>query len=159
MNPAMNRIILLFLLIVLSLSAGCTSPLPEPCSRNLTPAIIPGREAYAVTLSSSPGLPLSPDPGPGASTSCLYRYRWLATDGIFLSWKGPDFIVREIGNDTVTDNSTIYWTWREPDLPVSGHDVRITLEVRNAGGSTVLGTTTISIGWEGETAVVRKNGG
>jgi hypothetical protein len=159
MNPALNRIALAFLLIALSLSAGCTSPLPEPCSRNLTPSIIPGKDAYALILSSSPGLPLSPDPGQGASSSCLYRYRWLATDGTFLSWREPDFIVREIGNETVTDNSTIYWTWRDPGLPASGQDVRITLEVRDPGGTTVLGSTTLSIGWEGETAVVRKNGG
>ena len=159
MNPAVERITLAFLLVLLSLSAACTAPLPEPCSRNLTPSIIPGRESYALVLSSTPGLPLSPDPGQGTSSSCIYRYRWLATDGTFLSWKGPDFVVRETGNDTITDNGTVYWTWRDPNLPASGHDVRITLEVLDPGGGTVLGSTTLSVGWEGETAVVRKNGG
>ena len=159
MNPGMNRIAPAFLLLALSLSAACTSPLPPPCSKNLTPSIIPGRDAYALTLSSFPGLPLSPDPGLEASSSCLYQYRWLATDGTFLSWREPDFIVREVGNDTIADNGTVYWTWRNPDLPASGHDVRITLEVRDPGGSTLLGSTTLSVGWEGETAVVRKNGG
>ena len=155
----MNRVALAFLLIVLSLSAACLSPLPEPCTGNLTPAIVPGRDSYALSLSSSPGLPLSPDPGQGASSTCLYRYRWLATDGTFLSWRGPDYIVREIGNETITDNSTVYWTWRDPDLPASRQDILITLEVYDPAGRRVLGRTTLPVGWEGETAVVRKNGG
>jgi hypothetical protein len=144
----MDRIILTFLLLAASLSVACTSPSPPDCSENLAPSIIPGRDSYALVMSSSPGLPLSPDAGTRASPSCLYQYRWQATDGTFLSWTGPDFIVHEIGNDTVTGNRTVYWTWSDPELPASGRDVLITLEVRDPEGGSALGRGALVVGWE-----------
>jgi hypothetical protein len=149
----MNRIVLIVLLLLIAVVAACVTVQQSACQENLTPSIIPGRNSYSRALSSVPGLPLSPDPG--SLSACPYRYRWLASDGLFLLWDAQDFTVHEMGRTVETDNRTVYWTWYDDGLPISGRDVTITLEVLDPRGNVVLGRADQTIGWDGVLAVVK----
>lgn len=161
----MIRPVSLLILIVLSciMISACVMPqAPSPCLNPVTPSIIPGREFYTPTMSSIPGLPLTPDPGSATPSSCQYLYRWTASDGLLLIWNPRDYIVSnlpdfrapDLSGAVGIDNRTVYWTWQDPSLPASGRAVTITLEVLDPSGRRVLGKAERIIGWDGNTAVL-----
>ena len=81
------------------------------------------------------------------------NYEWNATFGEFLLWREPDHAVDRIGNPAATDAATVYWSFTETP-PSTKEPVLITLTVRDMtrqGG--VLGTSTVTLDWDGKTAV------
>ena len=133
-----------------SLSAGVlATPAPVPVPLSLKIGVAPLR--YSPAMSSTPGIGLTPDlSGPGASGASI---EWNASFGRFLTWSPPDYPVREQGPSVTNHGEKVYWTFS--DLPPSaGVPVVITAVARDARTGGVLGSSTVTLGWEGNTTVV-----
>ncbi|MCU0631864.1 MAG: hypothetical protein MUC66_02675 [Methanolinea sp.] len=147
------------LLTISVLLSGCLTgerPVPEPvCPDFLEPAIREDLQRYTVVMSSSPGIPFGPDLGWVNASACSYRYRWKASDGLFLDWEPPGFQVQEVGATFTREYGKVYWTWK--DQGIQGKNVTITLEVLDPAGVRVLGRAEREISWDGEYAIVQPN--
>ena len=108
-------------------------------------------QRYSPMMSSTPGIGLTPNVTGFKATGATFE--WNASFGRFLMWDAPDYKVHDIGNPVATDGRTIYWTFT--DKPASTKDpVTITVTARDTTRrGTVLGTSTLSLNWDGDYAV------
>lgn len=108
-------------------------------------------QRYSPMMSSTVGVRLTPTvTGFNASEA---NFEWNATFGRFLMWDAPDYKVHDIRNPVVTDGRTIYWTFI--DKPASTREpVTITVTARDmTRPGAVLGTSMVTLSWDGDTAV------
>lgn len=104
-------------------------------------------QRYSPMMSSTPGIGLTPRVTGFAVPDAVFV--WNATFGQFLSWSPPDYVIRELGNTTMNQGKKVYWTFIEK--PVSTKDpVTITVTARTARSGTVLGSSTVTLGWDGD---------
>jgi hypothetical protein len=108
-------------------------------------------QRYSPMMSSTPGIGLTPHVTGFKATGATFE--WNASFGRFLMWDAPDYKVHDIGNPVATDGRTIYWTFTEK--PASTREpVTITVTARDmTRQGAVLGTSTLTLNWDGDYAV------
>lgn len=78
---------------------------------------------------------------------------WNASYGRFLTWAPPDYTVRLQGNEVITREETLYWTFSE--RPESAKDpVLITVTSRDPLTGNLTGSAMLVLEWDGDTAVI-----
>ena len=83
------------------------------------------------------------------------RYTWNATYGYFLSWGPVNFTVQERGNPIINNGEKLYWSFMEkPPAPLD--PVFVTVTATDPVTNKVLGNSSITLGWDGDFAVVVK---
>ena len=108
---------------------------------------------YSPMMSSTPGIGLVPN-ATGFNTSAAV-FSWNASYGQFLSWDAPDYRVNQLGAIVSNSGGKLYWTFI--DTPTSTTDpVIITVNAKDPASGTVLGTSTITLAWDGNNAVTVK---
>ena len=109
-------------------------------------------QRYSPMMSSTPGIGLTPNVTGFSAADATFE--WNATFGSVLMWNAPDYKVHEIGNPVATDGRTIYWTFTEK--PASTKDpVVITVTARDmTRRGAVLGSSTVTLSWDGDYAVM-----
>jgi hypothetical protein len=105
-------------------------------------------------MSSTPGIGLTPNIT--GFTQGSARYMWNATYGQFLSWNAPDYTVNPRGATLTNNGEKLYWSFTDrpvsPAIPVS-----ITVTAEDKASGQVLGTSTVTLAWDGNYAVTVQN--
>jgi hypothetical protein len=122
-------------------------------------------QLYSPMMSSTPGIGLTPNVTgfvaadtnvEGNATDFAWNainFEWNATFGRFLMWDAPDYKVHDIGNPVATDGKTIYWTFTEKPTSTKV-PVVITVTARDTTRrGSVLGSSTVTLSWDGDYAV------
>jgi hypothetical protein len=108
-------------------------------------------QRYSPMMSSTPGIGLTPNVTGFKATDATFE--WNATFGRFFMWDAPDYKVHDIGNPVATDGRTIYWTFTEKPVSIN-EPVTITVTARDTTRrGAVLGTSTVTLRWDGDYAV------
>lgn len=140
-------------------SCGCVrgSCRVVPGPANLHPAEIgtalnvtasPSR--YSPIMSSTPGIRLTPNASGFVTSDAIFT--WNASYGEFLSWNAPDYKVNQLKNPVTNHGEELYWSFI--DKPASDTTpVVITISAQDPGSGTVLGTSTVTLAWDGDYAV------
>jgi hypothetical protein len=130
----------------------CSIVAPQDQAAQKTPVKIEASpQRYSPMMSSTPGIGLTPVVTGFKATDATFE--WNATFGRFLMWDAPDYKVHEIGNPAATDNRTIYWTFTDTPAPTKD-PVTITVTARDmTRRGAVLGTSTLTLNWDGDYAV------
>jgi hypothetical protein len=110
---------------------------------------------YSPVMSSTVGIGLSPVFTPSGK-SRPSQYRWHSSFGQFVSWAAPAYIVRELGQDTISGDEKIYWTYDPKAMAAKKPPVEITASAEDSMGRN-LARTMLRIGWDGATARVTIN--
>ncbi|MDD5304449.1 MAG: hypothetical protein PHS14_15235 [Elusimicrobia bacterium] len=105
--------------------------------------------AYAVTMSSTLGLGLTPvsEPPPGMKV----RYRWTADGGYFRIQSEATNEIVDLGRETVTGGGKLFWSYK-PDEQKALEDrpVAITVVTENAKNGEALAWTDMALVWDGQ---------
>jgi len=156
-------------------SCGCVNGTCSVVSAHPTPALTApapsvrlkaSPQRYSPMMSSTPGIGLTPNVTgfvaadanfAGNATDFKWNainFEWNATFGIFLTWDAPDYKVHEIGNPVANNGGKVYWTFTEK--PASTKDpVVITVTARDmTRRGAVLGSSTVTLSWDGDYAVM-----
>jgi hypothetical protein len=146
----------LFAIITLAaLIAGISLPRPVQGDNYVPLKIDVDRDRYSLTMSSTVGIGLTPV-GPPAGDNRTVMFLWQTDYGHFLSWKAPDFKVKDLGNDVYTDDGKIYWSYLAKDGRKVMRPVHITLTMIDSDSRAVLSKAGLTIGWDDlDTAVVK----
>ncbi len=105
-------------------------------------------------MSSTPGIGLTPNVT-GFNTSDA-AFSWNASFGQFLSWNAPDYTVNQLGATTSNTGGKLYWSFTEKPASTT-EPVVITVTARDTVSGTVLGTSTVTLAWDGDYAVTVKD--
>ena len=105
-------------------------------------------------MSSTPGIRLTPDVS-GFNLSEA-EFVWNASYGQFLSWGSPDYTIRDYPIPVVNHGETIYWSFTEPVSSVRD-PVIISVSARNVSSGQLLGSSSLTLGWEGNFTVILQN--
>lgn len=107
-------------------------------------------QKYSPIMSSTPGIGLEPViTGTGADN---VSFAWKATYGRFLSWNSPDFTVNTLGDSATSHGEKIYWTFY--DKPSStATPVTITVTATDTASGQLLGSSAVTLAWEGNNSV------
>jgi len=106
-------------------------------------------QRYSPLMSSTPGIGLSVN-ATGINTTTT-GFTWTASYGRFLSWDSPDFKVNERGTTLTNHGEKVYWSFVE--MPASTDTpVTVTVTAKDASG-TIVGSSTVTLAWDGELAV------
>lgn len=169
-----SRVIALLVIFIAAVSfAGCTTPSAGPAG---TPAI------PASSLQTTPSIPVSPVPAdlteitikasplkyspimsstPGIGLEPVVTgfdagnatFTWKTSYGWFLSWNAPDFRVNELGGSATNHGEKLYWSFI--DRPASMETpVTITVTATDSASGRILGSSTVTLGWEDNYSVV-----
>jgi hypothetical protein len=110
-------------------------------------------ERYSPLMSSTVGIGIEANASGFDPAKSLFT--WDATYGYFLSWGTADFTVQERGNPVTNHGEKLYWSFIEK--PASTLEpVIVTVTATDPTTNKVLGSSTITLGWDGELAVVVK---
>jgi hypothetical protein len=127
--------------------ARATPPLPENVT-SLHIAASPRR--YSPLMSSTPGVGLTSTATGFTAADAVFS--WNASYGEFLSWNAPDYKVSPLQNPVTNHGEELYWSFT--DKPAStATPVVITVTARDPGSGTILGTSRITLAWDGDYAV------
>jgi hypothetical protein len=80
---------------------------------------------------------------------------WNASYGKFLSWGPVNFTVNERGNPVTNHGEKLYWSFIEKPSSTL-NPVIITVTATDPATARVLGNSTVTLGWDGDFAVVVK---
>lgn len=106
---------------------------------------------YSPMMSSTPGIGLAVNAS--GFTPADARFAWTATYGQFLSWNAPDYLVNQLGNTVINHGDTLYWTFTEK--PASTKDpVTVTVTAKDSRTGVVLGSSMVTLSWNGDYAVM-----
>jgi hypothetical protein len=166
----------LIILAALLVLAGCSAPpvtnipmstttpaVAATCSADtgVCPVIIPtsirinaSPSTYSPLMSSTPGIRLTPNVS--GFNPAEAEFAWNASYGHFLSWELPDHTVRSLSQPVVNHGETIYWSFTNPVSPARD-PVTISVTARNVSQGRVLGSSELSLGWEGNFTVIVQN--
>ena len=162
------------IVITMLLCAGCTSrvgetpaaittpvsPVPSTAGPTIPPgqpdisiAATPGR--YSPLMSSTVGIRLST----GYTESVPVLYNWTADYGHFVTWNAPDYRVIIDGQNIVTDQPSVYWSYPPDDMGIQKPPVTIRLVIEtkrltHGGTRGTIAWKEIRIGWEGNDTAV-----
>ena len=103
-------------------------------------------------MSSTPGIGLTPNVTGFVAADASFE--WNATSGTFLTWDAPDYKVHEIGNPVANSGGKVYWTFTEKAASTKD-PVVITVTAREmTRRGAVLGSSTVTLSWDGDYAVM-----
>jgi hypothetical protein len=173
-NQKRSQIAFLTCLIILAtllVLAGCsappvsntTPPVPATCSvdTGVCPVTIPASvridatpSRYSPIMSSTPGIRLTPNIS-GFNLAGA-EFSWNTSYGHFLSWGPPDYTIRSLAQPVVNHGETIYWSFTDP-APPARDQVIILVITRNTSSGQVIGSSKMTLGWEGNFTVVTQN--
>ena len=109
-------------------------------------------QRYSPMMSSTPGIGLTPNVT--GFTAADASFEWNATSGTFLTWDAPDYKVHEIGNPVANSGGKVYWTFTEKAASTKD-PVVITVTAREmTRRGAVLGSSTVTLSWDGDYAVM-----
>lgn len=122
-------------------------------------------QRYSPMMSSTPGIGLTPNITGFKAADATFEwnatditwnpiiFEWNATYGTFLTWDAPDYTIHHFGNPVANSGGKVYWTFI--DKPASVKDpVVITVTARDmTRRGEVPGTSTVTLGWDGDYAV------
>jgi hypothetical protein len=101
-------------------------------------------------MSSTPGIGLTPN-ATGFDVSDA-EFTWNASYGQFLSWDAPDYKVNQLGATASNSGRKLFWSFI--DKPTSTQEpVVVTVSAKDPVSGSVLGTSTVILEWDGDTAV------
>jgi hypothetical protein len=83
---------------------------------------------------------------------------WNATYGYFLSWGPADYTVKNLGNSVTNHWEKLYWSFIEKPASTS-EPVIVTITATDPATGFMLGTSTVTLGWDGDYAVMVKEAG
>jgi hypothetical protein len=105
---------------------------------------------YSPIMSSTPGIGLEPVVT-GFSIQDA-SFAWKATYGQFLSWNSPDYTVNQLGDTVSNHGEKLYWSFTDRP-PSTDTPVTITVTATDASSGHLLGSSTVTLAWEGNSTV------
>ncbi len=136
---------LICLLTIAFLACGCAGY--KATTGSVPLGIIADRAIYTPLMSSTVGIGLTPE-YPSSVNNSTVNFHWHTDYGYFLSWGSPDFKVTNNGQDVVTTDRTIYWSYSPDDMDKEKPPVHVTLTMVDKMSGRTLNTTGIDITWE-----------
>jgi hypothetical protein len=143
-------------------SCGCvhgtcsivSAPSAQPSPGNATSIHITATpRRYSPLMSSTPGVGLTITTSGFTAADAIFS--WNATYGEFLSWNAPDYKVNPLKNPVTNHGEELYWSFT--DKPAStAAPVIITVVAKDPDTGTVLGTSQVTLAWDGDFAVAVK---
>lgn len=110
-------------------------------------------QRYSPFMSSTPGIGLEPlSTGFSAQDA---TFTWKASYGQFLSWNSTDFKVNQLGDFASNHGEKLFWSFIDRP-PSTGTPVTITVTATDTGSGRVLGSSAITLAWDGDYAVTVK---
>ena len=125
-----------------------TNPQQAENSTSLKVTATPQR--YSPIMSSTPGIRLTPNASGFTASGAIFT--WNASYGEFLSWNAPDYTINRQKNPVTNHGEELYWSFI--DKPASNTTpVIITISATDPGSGALLGTSTVTLDWDGDYAV------
>jgi hypothetical protein len=162
--------VVLVIVTVLVVIAGCLFQAPEntpavtsTCSADAGVCTLPithsvrieaAPQKYTPLMSSTPGIGLTPNVS-GFNPSDA-EFTWNASYGYFLDWSSSNYTVTMLSQPVVNHGEKVYWSFI--DVPASTRDpVIISVTARDLPSGQILGSSRLTLGWEGNyTVTVQK---
>jgi len=162
----------LVMVTVLVVIAGCLFPasentptVPSTCSADA--GVCTGAITRSVRIEASPQMytPLmSSTPGIGLTPNVIgfnradAEFTWNASYGQFFDWSSPNYTVSRLSQPVINHGEKVYWSFT--DVPASTRDpVIISVTARDHPSGQILGSSNLTLGWEGNfTVTVQKIG-
>jgi hypothetical protein len=132
-----------------SADAGvCTLPITHSVRIEATP------QMYTPLMSSTPGIGLTPNVS--GFNPADAEFTWNASYGQFLDWSSSNYTVSNLPQPVVNHGEKVYWSFM--DVPASTRDpVIISVTARDLPSGQILGSSRLTLGWEGNfTVTVQK---
>ena len=159
------------MLTAILISAGCLSPasenppatVPSTCSSDagVCPVTITrsiridaAPQMYTPLMSSTPGIGLTPNVTGFKPADA--EFTWNASYGEFLDWSSSNYTISRLSKPVINHGEKIYWSFT--DGPASTRDpVIISVTARDLPSGQILGSSRLTLGWEGNyTVTVQK---
>jgi len=111
-------------------------------------------QMYTPLMSSTPGIGLTPNVT--GFNPADAEFTWNASYGQFLDWSPPNYAVSGLSQPVVNHGEKVYWSFT--DVPASTRDpVIISVTARDIPSGQILGSSQLTLGWEGNfTVTVQK---
>jgi len=111
---------------------------------------------YSPIMSSTPGIGLEPViTGFSAENA---SFAWKATYGRFLAWHSPDYTVNQLGDSATNHGEKLYWSFTDRPSSVDT-PVTITVTATDTSSGLLLGSSTVTLAWEGNSTVTVSQAG
>ena len=139
-------------------SCGCEngrcSVIPASSSKPRTSLqLTASPQRYSPLMSSTVGVGIEVNVSGVDPASAIVS--WNATYGHFLSWGPVNFTVQDLGNPATNHGEKLYWSFVEK--PASTLDpVIVTVTATDPATGKVLGSSAVTLGWDGDFAVMVK---
>jgi len=169
--PLLGMPVVLVTVIALLMVAGCLFPasenppatVPSTCSSDagVCPVTITrsvridaAPQMYTPLMSSTPGIGLTPNISGFKPADA--EFIWNASYGEFLDWSSSNYTISRLSKPVINHGEKIYWAFT--DGPASTRDpVIISVTARDLPSGQILGSSRLTLGWEGNyTVTVQK---
>jgi hypothetical protein len=105
-------------------------------------------------MSSTPGVGITVDAN--GFDAARAQFAWNATYGNFFSWGPVDYTVKEAGNPVTNHGEKLYWSFLKK--PASTLEpVVITVTATDLTTGRMLGSSRVTLAWDGDNAVMVKD--
>ena len=165
--PLLVILAALVMLTTLLVIAGCINPasenppatVPSTCSSDT--GVCPGTitrsvridaapRIYTPLMSSTPGIGLTPNVS--GFNMADAEFIWNTSYGHFLDWSPSNYTISRLSQSVVNHGEKVYWSFI--DVPASTRDpVIISVTVRDLPSGQILGSSRMTLGWEGNFTV------
>ena len=111
-------------------------------------------QMYTPLMSSTPGIGLTPNVT--GFNPADAEFTWNASYGEFLDWSSSNYTISGLSQPVINHGEKVYWTFM--DVPASTRDpVIISVTARDLPSGQILGSSQLTLGWEGNfTVTVQK---
>jgi len=111
-------------------------------------------QMYTPLMSSTPGIGLTPNVS--GFNPADAEFTWNASYGQFLDWSPLNYTVNMLSQPVINHGEKIYWSFT--DVPASTRvPVIISVTARDLPSGQILGSSRLTLGWEGNfTVIVQK---
>lgn len=82
-------------------------------------------------------------------------FAWKASYGRFLAWNSPGYTVNQLGDTVSNHGEKIYWSFTDKPSSIT-NPVTITVTATESGSGRFLGSSTLTLAWDGDYAVTVK---
>jgi len=163
-------LIVLVTVTTLLVTAGCLFPasensttIPSTCSADAgvcpvtmtrSVRIDAAPQMYTPLMSSTPGIGLTPNVS--GFNPADAEFTWNASYGQFLDWSSSNYTISGLSQPVINHGEKIYWSFT--DVPASTRvPVIISVTARDLPSGRTLGSSRLTLGWEGNfTVIVQK---